>query len=340
MSPSKGSLRAALRRVELPRHEQAVMGALIDLWQPAGGLYARVSTIGERAHYCERRARAALASLKEKGLVLWRRRRHLGNQTSNEYRFGPKLLDLLQVVPCATDGKDCRQQPATLAVSSRQPLPTNGDPSSEGSVSTGEGGPLVERVFREERFARYGTHDHGRMRADALASAGAALLASAGRLAAWARERGLEPPGDLPAALARGAVRAWLGDPGSRGVVAERRHAFGLLRVDWEGLLARAEGAMRAELGAKLPPPPPPPARTRPAPGDQPRMVFRVPGSPSSGAAAPSSQHPASSPPSSDNHHQEVKNVRRGRSSPGSRERSSKGETGCTPRHPQAQEKD
>ena len=144
IATQKAVMREAVTCMGLQRHETQVLEALIDIWQPGGGLFPEQATIAARALYGERRTRAALKSLREDHeLVAWVNRRYRGVQTSNLYQFTPKFWALVRALTGATtEEKQSRLRAAKDAFRRRQRVPTNGDlPGSDLSSLNGEQQP-------------------------------------------------------------------------------------------------------------------------------------------------------------------------------------------------------
>lgn len=228
----KGKMRGAVARLDLPRHQAQTFEALIDIWQPGGGLYPEQATIALRSTYGSRWTRDALAGLRSRGLLTWQKRRYRGVQTSNLYQFTPAFWAVVHGgAPCATGGSQCRQQAAPNAARSRHPLPTNGDlPLSDrsllnrGGEETTNAPPLtppapnaaapsptsppspvcsspkegdrptswLPSLFTLERAHLYGTTDPGTMRAEHLHATEAQIEALAADALAWADARHVE----------------------------------------------------------------------------------------------------------------------------------------------------
>jgi hypothetical protein len=227
----KATMRAAAAGLGLPRHELRVLEALIDIWQPAGGLWPEQATIATVALYGDRRTRTALMSLRERGLITWERRRYRGVQTSNLYQFTPKFWTLVREGRGgATAGNQNRPQTAKGAARRRQSVPTNGDLPISDPISLNGGGsdisldpspkslttpeptpiypppvgsshlgggqepaPLLIRVFAEERskVRAYADTDHGTMRAEHLNDAERQLAAFVAEVSDWATAHGI-----------------------------------------------------------------------------------------------------------------------------------------------------
>lgn len=231
IAAQKARMREALPYMGLQRHEVQTLEGLIDIWQPAGGLFPEQATIATRALYGERRTRAALKSLREEHrLITWERRRYRGVQTSNLYRFTPKFWACVRAIAGATPTeKQSRLRAVSGATSRRQSVPTNGnfpdlksislngggsdpvppsspvtsaaapspaDPSPSTGSSSQEGGaaelrPLLARVFADEWIKKYGDGQSGTMREEKLREAEARVAALAADACQWATARGL-----------------------------------------------------------------------------------------------------------------------------------------------------
>jgi hypothetical protein len=208
--------------------------------------------------------------------LMWREKRwrRYGGQTSNGYGFTSKFLELAGLV-LPHDPVSCSEC-SDVAPKAKAPGPRRGSPprpvsaslplphvpmqpATSTSMETSPAMPTpVEAppadpdfetfalIFATERFAKYGDHDAGTVRAEKHIAIASEVLDVTAEACAWAQGRGLElDRSTVREDLCRRIARLWLDMRGTNGFLNERRHPIGLIVGDMPRVAPEALAAWK-----------------------------------------------------------------------------------------------
>jgi len=219
--------------------------------------------------------------------LIWREKcwRPYGGQTSNAYGFTCRFLQMAGLVlphECSSvcSGSACNgtaktkgprrgQSPRPVTASLPLPKVQMQPPPTSAPVEAPPADPDFETfalIFAAERFAKYGDHDTGTVRAENRTTVASYVLDVTAEACAWALGRGLELERDVVREdLCRRLARLWLARTGTNGFLDERRHPIGLIVGDLQRVGPEALAAWkRVQPRPKVAPLSPPPADEEP----------------------------------------------------------------------------